>query len=383
MDKKDLTMDFSSEIIDIMNNMSFTDGQNVSIVGTGSLRSQLYSSDFDFMEAVENKKGETINEYLKFLKKKFQTIIKRLLKMELVYIGDIKCGSVPEWQVIDEDIKKYSQSKSIKILDNLLNDKVINSKEYEEKMKLLKPSINILEFLFLKDEFKYHIIRWTPKEILNGYKTLDDGSKYDLENGFKTPSNTKLDVIGWIYGNRFCDFSMIYQFNFNGKPINGINLNSEEGIKQDIIYLLNEKEYFKMAKRIFSIARRTDDEKVMGILSNLFNSELGIIYQIINDIKTLEYLIENNDVLPIERIHFEEDHFKNRLSNVTIPSLLSQKKTINSLINRLEKTTSKNKSLTLKELDELKNILEKILNNTTEIYLKNIRFLPLPKELLL
>jgi len=380
MDKKDLTMDFSSDIIDIMNNMSFTDGKNVIIAGTASLTSQLYSSDFDFIEIVENSRGETIQDYLKFLKKKFQNIIKQLLNMEFVFIGDIKCGSVPEWQVIDNDIKKYSQTKSIKILDTLLNEKVINLNEYEQKMKLLKSTITILDFILLKDEFKYHIIRWTPKEILNGYKTLNDGSNYDLENGFKTPSLTKLDVISWVYGNRFCDFSMIYQFNFNSKPINGIELNFIESLKLDIIYLLNKKDYFKMAKRIFSLARNTKDEKLINILTYLFNSELGIIYQVINDIKTLEYLIENYSIIPIDRIHFEEDHFRNRLSNV---SILNQKKLINNLINKLEKTNKKDKTTMLKDLDELKSILQKTLDNSTEIYLKNIRFLPLPKELLL
>jgi hypothetical protein len=234
----------------------------------------------------------------------------------------------------------------------------------------------------IKDEFKYHIIRWTPEEILFGSKMLDDGSTYDLKNGFHTPSITKLDVISWINGNRFTDFSTVYQFNYNHKPMNGVQLDIEKTLKDDIFYYYKEQNYFKMSKRIFALSRYNGDEETINKLSPMFNGDLGRIYQVYGDINTIIYLVENEDELPSDRLRFEEDQFKNRLSNITIPIYLNQRHHILSIINKLENIHNHNRSKMLKELRELKTILEHILKVESEKHLKSIHFFPISNKFL-
>lgn len=367
--------DYSDDVVDIINTMSFNNGYGTKIVGSMSLRSQLYASDYDCIQNVEST-TKNLNRFVDQLKKSFQQIIKNLLNKKLCYIGDIKCGIVPEWQVIDD--YGYNYFDSFNKLTNLLEINVIDKKEYNEKLKLLKHQMSYDDLLLIKSDFKYHIVRWTPKEILKGYKELADGSIYDLKEGFNTEGITKLDVIAWVDGNRFTDFSILYEFKINGECLNCSDIDIRKTIKEDVLLLYKEGNYFKMAKRIFSLSRLDDDKKSLELLSPLFNEDLGILYQVFGDITTLKYLFENQDHLPYERILFEIDHFKNRLAKIVIPSYMNKNHNILSIINHLETLDLKETSEIILDLNKLENIINNILKKESEKYLKSINFLPVP-----
>jgi hypothetical protein len=257
-------------------------------------------------------------------------------------------------------------------LEKLYNNGIIDINEYKTANRLFKININVDDYFKMKDTFKYHIVRWTPEEVLKGYKILNDGSKYTLKESFKT-GITKLDLIAYI-DNRFIEFSIIYNFN---KP----SINITDSIKEDILKYYNAKNYFKMAKRIFSLAVSYGDKETKDILYQLFNSDLGRIYVLNSDIKTLLYLFDNNNNLPINRIRKEISNFHKRLNNIKL--FFNENNIIKDIIKKI-KVIEKN--LTIDKVDDLLLIsktLDNILMSETEKYLLFYKLLPLNQRYLL
>jgi hypothetical protein len=143
----------------------------------------------------------------------------------------------------------------------------------------------------------------------------------------------------------------------------------------------------KMAKRMLSIERfkSKPDEMIIKQLFVLFNSDLGRLTQIISDIDNYVYMIEHyaelkGSPLPIYRFQFESDQFKSRLSQIVNKSYLRHEMFINSLITKLETAP-----IDVNILNNLRDELDKIVQENTLIYLKQNRLYPvarmfMPKE---
>jgi hypothetical protein len=263
-------------------------------------------------------------------------------------------------------------------LEELYKEKIISRSEFLDGKRRFKKDPSQLELLLLEQDFRPNIIRWKYWEILKGYKTLKNGQKFTLEEAFETPTITKLDVVSWVQNNRFTDFSMIYEFHNNKEILNPAIRDFEESILENIFILHSEKKYYKMAKRIFSLAKYSNNNEVLEILSPLFNGDLGRLYIVYGDIGTVEDLfnIENN--IPYSKLEFEFDQFKGRLSNISLPDYIKNEKRIFGLIDSLV-TTSKvsiNKHRILKLLEELKKSLLDLLSKYTEQYLREKKIFP-------
>lgn len=353
--------EFSNDVLDIIKKMSFNIN-NVKIAGTMKNRKLLYASDYDLYENVNSNSIDNIVS-------QFQKIIINLLNTDLCYIGDIKAGVIENFRVLSESYENYDAITSKNKLDYIYNLGLVKKEDYNSISKMLKNKISIKDYFILEDFLKYHIIRWKPKEILNGYKIIV-GNKYFLKDALNTDSLFKLDVIALTENNKFTEFSIIYELKINNKSINKPIRNIEESLKEDIQKLSINKKYYKMAKRIASLYRFKN--KDTSILDNLFNSNLGIVSLIISDIETLQYLLENEDVLPTKRIQFEIDLFKPRLSNVDILSDPLRNKILSTINNLLTKNKIDKKLYFLK-LDKIKSILSKILNLNTKKYLQKYK----------
>ncbi len=107
----------------------------------------------------------------------------------------------------------------------------------------------------------------------------------------------KLDIILFT-NNIFKEVSVIYDFG-DKKTKNEII----ESIVEDISNLKKENKYFKIIKRLFSIAKIQQDFNSLSILMNILNSELGELNLKINNIETI-FLLEKyyNDYLTKNRI---------------------------------------------------------------------------------
>jgi hypothetical protein len=360
--KKKYPDGYPDDVIDTLNHMSFTKGKDISLMGSMPLRSQTYAGDYDSVETVEV--GGDRKHAVKEIVKKFQDAVRAILSRPKTFIADIKCGSIDEWDIVTEP---YDAKKSAENLKKLYDDKIVTTEQYNKERKLLKPASELsrLELLYVRHEIRHNIVRWNAREILNGSKTLVDGRRYTLEEAIQARTMTKMDVVSWVQNNRFTDFSCIYIFKNNGNIINvGLQQNVVQAMRDNMYTLKSTGNYFKMAKRMFAIAKYQNKTKTIERLSPLFTGDLGRLYHVYGDIGTLESLFEMKDDLPYSEIKLEVDQFKGRLSNIVLNGYLKAEDTI---LNDIEKAESR-KSMQ-DALEKLKDKLYTILQNNTKRYL--------------
>jgi len=371
--KKEYPDGYPADALEVIRVMSFSNGKNVNIVGSMSLRSQIYAGDYDAYEVVEMHGIKEI--VVKDLVRQFKQIIKDIRQLSDTYISDIKSGSIDEWVIIDDE---YNYENSIAQLEKLHKEKIIDDEMYRDGKKRIKPRVSKLDLLSLRRDFRPNIIRWKPREVLLGFKVLKDGRKYTLAQAFESPVITKIDVVSWVQNNRFTDFSMIYQFKNNGKLLNSGLVNVEESIRENIFMLFHDGNYFKMAKRMFALAKYKGYDTILEKLSILFNGDAGRVYMIYGDIGTLESLLESTDAIPYKQIEFEIDQLKGRLSNIGLQSYIRREHEIFRLIDKLihMRKTQYSREHMEEILNKIKTILSHLLSTYAKQYLIKMKIMP-------
>jgi hypothetical protein len=231
---------------------------------------------------------------------------------------------------------------------------------------------------------RFNILRWTPQEVLKGYKKLHDGRRFTLADAITSPTLSKMDCISWVQGNRYTEFSVIYEFYQKKRLLNGQIKNPELALKESTYQLYHEKNYYKMAKRMFALSRLNHHYGLLKTLSALFNGDLGRLYIVYGDVGTIEYMVENLRHLPTKRINFELDQFHNRLANITLPKYLQKQPELLSLLDRIEKHTdiTKDKAKLLYMLRTLKEHIMKLLSAYSYDYLQDHNLIPPPRAFL-
>jgi hypothetical protein len=316
---KDYPENYPSDAVKILDAMSF--GKGLVLLGSMSLRSQQYAGDYDGYERVKMK--GSVESVLSRLRQRFQQMIRNLQSMRNVWIGDIKAGVVEDWRVLSRDahiingkLVGYDYKHSKSVLHHLLAKRIISSEEAQDAGYMLRPSLSPEDFLKARDSIKFHIVRWTPAEVLANKKTLRGGSTMTLEQAFHTPGIAKMDTISLVQNNRFTDFSVIYEFSAGGTILNPEKIDIETSLKEAVIAYKAKGNYFKLLKRVFALAKYQNDTKTIDVLAPVFNSDLGRLYHVVGDIGTLLSLLQDHTGVPIETVRYEIDQFVNRLSNV-------------------------------------------------------------------
>jgi len=374
--QKSFPDNYSSDAVRVLDAMSFTKGKGVGLLGSMSLRSQLYAGDYDSFDIV-NLKESSKEVALHSLAVRFKEIIKELTSMPKTYVGDIKAGSVEEWRVLPRDAKVHDDqlvgmdvTSSRRRLEELERAKVISPSEKKYGMSLLSGTMTPIKFLTAKQHLKFHIVRWSVSDVLRGSKRLRDGRSFTLEEAFSSPSITKMDVISYVQNNRYTDFSMIYYLINNDKLLNPDVYDFVDSVKENILYFEKTGNPFKVLKRKFVLAKFERDEKTIKKLIPILNSDLGRIYHVLGDIGTLIHLLEDESPSP-KSVRFEIDQFKSRLANVyTLSDYLKEEHSILGEINSTLKDPSKKGMLA--KLRSMEDRLQKVLNDNTRKLSKRI-----------
>jgi hypothetical protein len=364
---------YPSDALKVIQTMSFTNGETTQIVGSMSLRSQLYAGDYDAYE-VANINGSR-EGVVRQLVKRFKQIIHDLNHLPNTYIGDIKSGTIQEWTIIDH---AYNYEKSMSKLEKLRSEHIIDSEMYEDGKKRIKPRPSKFELLALRKDFRPNIVRWKPREILAGFKILKDGRKYTLEEAIQSPTITKIDVVSWVQNNRFTDFSMIYEFQANHKTLNIEKSDIDKSIRENIFMLFHEHNYFKMAKRMFSFSKYKGYQSILQKLSPMFNGDLGRLYMVYGDIGTIESVLESEESIPYEKLELEIDQFKGRLSNIVLEKFLAKEPAILEYIDELVtiRKTRYSREHMKQVLGKIKEILSDIMNESAKRLLTKLNLMP-------
>jgi hypothetical protein len=373
--RKDFPNNYTDEIGSIIDAISF-DKDKVEVLGSMSFRSLLYSSDYDLYEIVNTSS-------LKTTAKQFQSIIRKLMKRKDFYFGDIKIGSVDEWEVIDEyeEHDDYNYEKTKSNIETLFKNKIISKKEFESGMKLIKPILTPIEFIEMKKENRFHILRWSPQEILQNKKKFR-GNTYTLEDAMNSDGLFKLDCIARLENGVFQEISIIYELRIHNKRISKKRIDVPKSLEEAIVYYSKKGSWFKVCKRLWSLLnynilnRPSEKKKSIEVLEKLFdilNSDIGILYQVSSYIDILVELLEDHNVKP-NVLKGEIDTFIERLANVySVKSYLDkEKKILDDIRSLLQLKVSKNKMIN--GLEKIQEELAFIMNEETKKRLFKLDF---------
>lgn len=285
-------MKFSNEIQQKLSGLAIN-VEKIHLVGSAADKDIFLPNDYDCYEEVALDSSTT---------KKIQRVVKR---NECNYILDFKCGEVPEWDVWTNPYNASQIRANIKGLGWLTNHEVKHFCSFVKERPTEGQKVVARRML------NFQKIRWTPKEIQKGSKTLQDGRTFTLDEGVRS-GLTKLDISFWAQGNRYVEASCIYTMLLKGKPVVPIEP-IDKALKDNIRDLLAEKNYIKAAKRMLSLAKVQGNSTRAKKLVLFFNSDAGILNQVASDCDLLEFLLQNESWISKTRMSFEIDNFKNRL----------------------------------------------------------------------
>ena len=267
------------------------------------------------------------------------------------YIQIINALSISKNPII---IGSFGKKGMLYPADVDIDDNVIVKKNTVKQLQNVIRKLKRIKFAIVGDikagQQNNESIRWKPEEFLKGTK-----GNYNLENAIIDNAIVKIDVIAYIQS-VYIEFSCVYMFWKDKKHLNEYERKDLGEVAKDA---LKDKEYYKMVKRLYS-------EKPTKKLLELINSNIGGINQIIANIKTLIYLLENNEGT-IQRIQNEIDGFITRL-NLFCNTDLDKDVIIPELLKNAEDTTSKNKLLL--DLEKLETHLNNIVQKDTKQFLK-------------
>jgi len=286
----------SKEMEDMPNLVAFNE-KNAEVLGGFQLRSQFHFSDIDLFESNVRM---PINGMADGFKKK----VKKMLNDDKSHIGDMKCGVAEHLRVTNDDTcihnneahdcnRKETLERSHRLRKHLPDCKKLK--------RLVIPNPNEEQMNKMKQMFRFHIVRWTPRETLQGHETLTDDSKCKSAEGMKSPALFELDFCKHMNDNNFLEFSVICDSrNSKGQKLDNVPCDAKQTLLNDIHKCTTEGQHFKVLKRRFSLLRcecvfekKKSDESKSIVPSKMPNGNLGNLHQVEALVDNLLFLAEN------------------------------------------------------------------------------------------
>lgn len=236
--------EFSQKLQNIFNFLSVS--RKYRVVGSSALKEIKYNADYDLNELFEEKisdKNAVLNKLYEIFKKKFETAKKN----PNIFITDFKCGENSDGEPL----------------------------------------------------------RWSYKDMMNGTKMLENGILVSFQDCLLMKATIKMDVIALIDG-QFIEFSDNYFLkigddgNFFPHDMEPDHLMNT--IRYDYeFYMRSARNYFKALKRLFAYYKMEGEGKNEAKLDKLvefFNTETGLNYKLLSEIKTIQDVINQDFRIP-------------------------------------------------------------------------------------
>lgn len=300
--------DFNNKISSIFNLLTITGKYKV--IGSSSVKSILYNSDYDLDELIKSSKNP--DNYFKHLYKLFKEKFQIAKKDPSIFITDFKCG-----------------------------------------------------------EYSGETIRWSYNDMMKGYILTPVGEKISFIDALKQKSTIKLDIIALINGS-FTEFSENYFIkignvsNFYPDEINKKNI--LESIKQSYNDYISEENYLKALKRAYAYKSITGDSKYKKQLITLiefFNSPVGILNKAVSDLNVLILLLEQK----FRKVQLLD--IKNNLQIIKQNLSYAFNIDLNGISAKIDHISSLNNAVSIsKELIKIRDYLFNIINNLSMDFIK-------------
>jgi hypothetical protein len=260
----------------------------VKLVGSQQRRGQMFTSDYDISTQL-NGRPEVLARY-------FKEVMHDIPKRDYFFM-DFKAGLDKRliYNFNEDDLTAYLKNP---LITPIYKQKIMAAKG-EDRVKLIR------------DLF---ILRWTPDDIVKGFKTLVDGSKYSLEQALQDDTTIKLDIIISV-GDRVAEVSELYMYKQTA-------VNNDEILSSlaDDIELFRHQNTMKSLKRLYSVLELSDPkDKRLQKLETFFNSEYGLLNKCANDLAILLLLTEKH-AIPFPKVVSNVQMIKENLASTAAAS---------------------------------------------------------------
>ena len=202
-------------------------------------------------------------------------------------------GSSADDDVIYSADYDLMEQKDFKKTNNVYEDILtLFRKKY---IQASTPNSNIWIIDFKCGMFRGQPIRWDKDSIKLGYVVINDDPKYFVDC-LHQESRIKMDVIAVDANGILNEYSDIYFIRIGDMSLSR-EISEEEaakGIYSDFHYYIEDKNYYKAVKRLYSYAKITNNKPLMRDLLKVINSNLGVNSKMIADLGIISALIDNN-----------------------------------------------------------------------------------------
>lgn len=346
------------------------------LIGSASYKIQKYPADIDLYEQVITccSKEQAIEYFYLGIKSIVNTI--RLRPNH--WMIEVKCGIDNRYNINNKE------ELGILLMESKYNN-LLSNDDYLKLYELYNSKPNKLNKEIIEEIIrKYKIIRWSSNQIELG-KQIRYGKTFYLKDCIDTFSPINIEVIA-VINNKFTDLSNFYVLMFHDKISDRdilINFPQEyltdgkkfvikglkEGINKVLFSDLN-KDVFKGIKRMFSLARLTDNNMLFNKIKPYISGPLAELSQLKSELATIHEILEFTDNLPWNVVYSQLDSIKWRLGgNISL-----SKDEFNEIMYLIDNILSnKNDKQYMKDsILYCKNILLNIVNNKSEKVLKKI-----------
>jgi hypothetical protein len=367
LNKKRLKTSYPRDIREATHLLAFNPAKILYYGSQAKKSMYLSSGDIDLIEPIDQADAYDVA-------KKLSRIVKEIQHTEDCYLGDVKSGIDPRYSI---DIGDISHGKIHGFNANTVHG-LVASRDYPEKEKmleLLKGTMTIPKWFELNDMIrKKEVLRWTADEIHRGYKEVE-GQKFYLHETAKDPNAmTKIDMIQYLQSlNRYVEITNY--FFVDGKKDEYENVAYLNELKHSILQCYVGEKYFKLTKRLMSYCLMSNHKHEAEKLYGIVHSGIGILYQIVSELKAIEYILEHYNP-PIDKLKDQLDAIRYKIGNVY--EIEFKESDIDAMLDVAMKTTSHDGLL-----ENIKKICERldgIVNKVAKRKLHEIKLVPLPKR---
>lgn len=337
--------------------------ENSVLIGSASYKIQKYPADIDLYEQIRTCcSRENAVEYFKL---GIKEIVNKIKRKENHWVIEVKCGIDDRYDIINQGYDLIHNNNFGTFLRDSMN--IINMSDYEKLKRLnsmIKISKNPKDIIdnIIKILRNYYYIRWSADNIEIGW-VVRFGKKFYLEDCIDTHSPINIEIIA-IINNKFTDLSNFFVLMFHDKlsdrdvvvnfPQNYITDSKNfviNGLKEGINKVLFSGAFldvFKGIKRMYSLARITNDLELYNKISPIISSDLSALSQLKSELSTLEEILDFTDNLPWRVVYDQLESIRWRLGGNTyiseneilflsekISEILSNKNDINFMKNTI------------------------------------------------
>jgi len=136
-----------------------------------------------------------------------------------------------------------------------------------------------------------YLLRWSPCEVRKGKKKMIDGKVKQLKDAVLDKTPIKIDILGKI-GDQFVEVTETIS-------LDGYTATEQDqmGDVEDEVHFFSQNNCFKALKRFYSALQlhpEKENEPAMAKMEEFFNSQMGILNKIRNELGVVEKILTHN-----------------------------------------------------------------------------------------